>query len=887
MSRPDDERRDCLKPHLWLIRVIGVIVPRHLRADWRQEWEAELRHRERLLAEWDRLDWRNKLELLRRSLSAFWDALWLQPERWEDELIQDLRFGARMLTKNPGFTLIAALTLALGVGANTAVFSLLDASLFRALPVKDPRQLVFVQRVFSGARIRNDFPTSAFERLRELNHSFSGMAAYQSAPISGTVADQAEMLRGDFVSSDYFDVLGIGAAVGRTFTAEDDRPGSLPVAVISFGYWKRRFAQDRAAINKVILLGKVPVNVVGVTPPGFSGLTVAGKPPDVFLPMSLRSQLALKDLDRFAIGRAEDLHRIVARLKPGVGSEQARAELDSAYQHFLAQAAGADQHGNHSEKIGLKPGFRGDEELSQDVALELRILASVVGIVLLIASVNVAGLLLARGAGRASEIAVRLAVGASRFRLVRQLLTESVLLAALGGALGLLLAKWGARAFGVALSHGLNTPNTEYSPDTRALAFTAAVSLLTGVFFGLTPALAATRIDLNTILKGSEGGAKSRYVLGKSLVVAQVALSLALLIGAGLMIRSLRQLYGVDTGFERDKVLTLMAYPALLGYEREREVNLDRELLDRINALPGVQSASLALFQIYRGAGFIGPRYFETEGIRLVAGREFSTADLQSAAKVAVVSESMARKFFPDENPIGQHFGFELGGGLNIQPKTGDIQIVGVARDIRPDLWRQEWIGGFYLPFNQSPPRALGQVQFLVRAAGDPNNLIPSIRRAAQSVEKDLPLVNVKTQAEEMNEKYLGGTRSLTTLLGLFSALALALAGVGLYGTMSYTVGRRTKEIGIRTALGAQSKDIFRMALRETLLLAAIGVLIGLPLAMAARRLIASMLFGVKATDPITIAIAILVMLATAVLAGYLPARRATKVDPMGALRRE
>jgi len=517
----------------------------------------------------------------------------------------------------------------------------------------------------------------------------------------------------------------------------------------------------------------------------------------------------------------------------------------------------------------------------------LRILASVVGIVLLIASVNVAGLLLARGAGRASEIAVRLAVGASRFRLVRQLLTESVLLAALGGALGLLLAKWGASAFSIALFQGLNRPNADFSLDARALAFTGVVSLLTGVFFGIAPALVATRIDLNPILKGSEGGAKSRHVLGKSLVVAQVALSLALLIGAGLMTRSLRRLYGVDTGFERDKVLTLMAYPALLGYEREREVNLDRELLERINALPGAQSASLALFQIYRGASFVGPRYFETEGIRLVAGREFSNADLQTAAKVAVISESLARKYFPNENPIGQRFGFELGGGLNIQPKTGDIRIIGVAGDIRPDLWNQEWLGGFYLPFNHAPPRALGQVQFLVRAVGDPNNLIPAIRRATQSVDKDLPLVNIKTQAEEMDEKYLGGTRSLTTLLGFFGALALALTGIGLYGTMSYTVGGRTKEIGVRMALGAQSKDMLRMVLRESLLLTAIGILVGLLLAMATSRLIASMLFGVKATDPIAIASAILVMLTMAILAGYLPARRATKVDPMNALHRE
>jgi ABC-type antimicrobial peptide transport system permease subunit len=814
----------------------------------------------------------------------------LQPERWEDEMFQDLRFGARMMWKSPGFTFVAALTLALGIGANTAVFSLLDVLLFKALPVKDPQQLVFVNRMAPNNKTRSDFPPPAFERLRELNNSMSGLAAYQSAPISATVAGQPEMLGSDFVSSNYFDVLGVGSVLGRTFAADDDQPGQPAVAVISYGYWRRRFAKDPAAVGKTIHLGKVPVTVIGVMPPGFLGLKVAGKPAEVILPIRLRPQLALKDLDKFAIGRAADLLQIVARLKTGISSEHARAELDLIYQQFLAQTAGADQRGNHPEKIGLRPGFRGDEELPRDAALELRILASVVGIVLLIASVNVAGLLLARATGRASEMAMRLAVGASRFRLIRQLLIESVLLAALGGALGLLLAKWVASVFSVVLFQGLNTPNIDFSLDSRTLAFTAAVSFLTGVLFGLAPALAATRIDLNPILRGSEASSRSgpaRYGLGKSLVVAQVALSLTLLIGAGLMIRSLGQLYGVDTGFERDKVLTLMAYPALIGYEGEREVNLDRALLERINAVPGVESASLALFQIYRGASLVGPRYFETEGIGLVAGREFSTADMHSDAKIAVISESLARKFFPNENPIGQRFGFELGGGLNIQPKTGDIQIIGVARDIKPDLWKQEWSGGFYLPFNQAPPRALGQVQLLVRTAGDPNNLIPAIRRAAQSIEKDLPLVNTKTQAEEMNEKYLGGTRSLTTLLGFFGALAVTLAAIGLYGTMSYTVGRRTKEIGIRLALGAQSKDMFRMALGETLMLTAIGIFIGLPLAMAVCRLIAGMLFGVKATDPITIASAILVMLTISLLAGYFPARRATKIDPMDALRHE
>ncbi|MBO0858936.1 MAG: ABC transporter permease [Chloracidobacterium sp.] len=803
-----------------------------------------------------------------------------------ETLIQDLRYGARMLMKNPSFTLIAVMALALGIGANTAVFSLLDLLLFKSLPVKDPQRLVFVHRVSANNKTRNDLPASAFEWLRESNHSLSGMAAYQSAPVSAAVAGQPEMLLGDFVSSNYFDVLGVGSLLGRTFVAADDQPGQPAVAVISYGYWRRQFAHDPLVVGKTISLGKIPVTVIGVTPPSFLGLKVADRPADVTLPISLRPRLALKDLDTFAIGRAADLQQIVARLNAGVSYEQARAELDLIYQRFLAQAAGASQRNAGPEKIEFRMGFRGAEELPQNTTRALKILASVVGLILLIASVNVAGLLLALATARRQEVAVRLAIGSSRFQLIRQLLTESALLAVIGGAVGLFLARWGAGVLSVILFQVAPASPINISIDARVIAFTAAVSLITGVLFGLAPALAAIRIDLNPILKGSEGG-PVRYGLGKSLVVIQVALSLTLLIAAGLMIRSLRLLYGADTGFERDKVLTLMAYPALIGYKGEREANLDRELIERIGSVPGVQSASLALFQIYRGAFFIGPRYFETEGIGLVAGREFSTADLRSAVKIAVVSESLARKYFPNENPIGQRFGFELGGGLNIRPKAGDIQIVGVARDISPDLWKQEWIGSFYLPFHQAPPRALGQVQFLVRTAGDPNNLIPAIRRAAQSVEQDLPLVEIKTQAEEMNEKYLGGTRSLTTLLVFFSSLALTLAVIGLYGTMSYTVGRRTREIGIRIALGAQSKDMLRMALGEALLLAAIGVLLGLPLAAGASRLIKSLLFGVTVTDPMTISSAILVMLTMALLAGYFPARRATKIDPMDALRSE
>ena len=822
-------------------------------------------------------------------------------ESFVETLWQDLRFAARMLRKNPGFTAVAALTLALGIGANTAIFSLADTFLLRVLPVKDPQQLVFIRATRPKGGTQGDFSYATFEALRDHNSSFSGMFAWDGSRVSAVLNGHAELIDGDFVSGNYWDVLGVAAFLGRTFNADDDQPGKQPVAVISYDFWQRRFARDPAAVGKTLYLGRIPFTVIGVTSPRFFGRNVAGRSADVVLPMAFHFQLGLNDHDTF---------EIMARLKPDMTAEQACADLDVGFQQSLTRDVGSlispqMQQEIRAQKIVLSPGFRGESQPTENFATEIRILAGVVGIALLIASVNVASLLLARASARQKEIAVRLALGAGRARLIRQLLTESVLLAGLGGALGLLFAHWGGSLLLAVLSGSGSTIPFQLSPDPRVLVFTAGLSLLAGVLFGLAPALACARVELNPVLKGAEGHSGARAAHGrltKSLSISQVALSLSLLIGAGLLLRALQQFYAVDTGFERENIVQGWVFPALEGYDRPTEMRLYRELLEKFNATPGVQSASLSRLRMifgnwYRDAWVqgaavdvaetrqvycdpVGPRFFATMGIPLLLGREFSAADTETSPKVAIISESLARKFFPNVNPLGRRFGFDSA------QSSGDIEVIGVVKDVRHHLEEQRLPEAAWIPYTQATTEMYGQMNFLVRTTTDPASVIPALRERVRSVDKSLPLVGVETQEAEVDE-YLGDQRSMATLLSFLAALALALATIGLYGTMSYAVGRRTRELGIRFALGAQRGEVLRMVLRETMSLAVIGVAIGVPVGLAAARLLSSMLFGVKTTDAATISTAILVMCATALLAGYLPARRAIRVDPMVALRYE
>ena len=528
-----------------------------------------------------------------------------------------------------------------------------------------------------------------------------------------------------------------------------------------------------------------------------------------------------------------------------------------------------------------------------------------VGIALLVACVNIANLLLARAYSRQKEIALRLAIGAGRMRLVRQLLTESTLLAMAGGAAGLLFAKSGMGLLVAVLSLGRDPIAFDLHPNASVLAFTAGVSLLAGILFGLVPAVSGTRIDLNARLKGCEVGASSGRPpvrLAKSLVISQVALSLVLLIGAGLLIRSIRLLYHVDTGYEREKVLMAWVLPVLAGYDHTKEVGLYRELLDRMNGIPGVQSASLARMrpvfgQWYRRVrvqeatpagnqapevyyGPVGPRFFETMRIPLLLGREFSAADTEAAAKVAIISESAARILLPNQNPIGRNISFD-----GVEP-SGQIEIVAVVKDIRHRPRERQPRPAVYVPYTQATADAFGQMNILVRTAQNPSSVIATVRRQVQSLDSKLPFSRAETPKQELDE-YLGEERSLAALLALFGTLALVLASVGLYGMMSYTISRRTRELGIRIALGARKGDLLRMVLRETASMIVIGVAIGLPVSFVAAQFIASMLFGVGTSDPMAISIAVLIMFVTALTAAYIPARRATRVDPMVALRYE
>jgi predicted permease len=892
----------CAQPYWWLIALIGVIVPRRLRADWRQEWEAELRYRELLLAEWDKLNWQTKLDLLRRSLGACWDALLLQPKRWEDDMFQDLRYGVRMLLKHKIFTAVAVLSLALGIGANTAIFSLVDAALLRSLPVRDPEQLhLIVHAGERGVTEVNNFPF--FEHLRNHSQSFAGLLAFNPNQWKVTTGDETEIVAGQVVTGNYFSVLGVNALLGRTLTVEDDKvPKGHPVAVISYGYWQRRFGKDPAVLGKTITINLTPFTIIGVTPAEFFGLQV-GRSAEISVPMAMHS----------LVGSGANLGErrfwwnlpILGRLKPGVKLEQARAELDLLQQQFLTESGMRPERRKDFFVRGeLVPAHNGLAELRKQFSSPLKVLMGIVGIVLLIACANVANLLLARATVRQKELSIRLALGASRLRLIRQLLTESVLLALLGGGLGLFFAYWGAQ-FLLSFIPPKGAPLTlQLNPDARILGFTVTVSLLTGILFGLAPAWRATRGQLNSTLKDKThklSAGRARLGFGKMLIVSQLALSLLLLVGAGLFIRSLQKLRQVETGFnhwEHTLLFSIDCYGT--AYKGPKLVALQQELLEKMNVLPGVRRASLSTATPLGGGvdatrlfvvgavprsdnedinvSVVAPKYFETMGVPLVAGRDFGPQDGAQAPKVAVVSESMARHYFPNENPLGRRF------SLTKQEAGEEREIIGVVKDAKFDSLRKENTRIVYLAHQQDWTRP--SINFALRTTGDPAALLATVRHAIQSVGKDIPVTRVRTLAAQLDE-VLAQERLVATLSGFFGVLALLLACIGLYGLLTYAVSRRTHEIGIRLALGAQARDVLRLVLGETLRLVLLGVALGLGVAVAATRLISSLLFGLSATDPATLALAALLLIAVAALAGYLPARKASKVDPMVALRYE
>ncbi|MEK6299732.1 MAG: ABC transporter permease [Acidobacteriota bacterium] len=933
---------------LWLIRLIGVIVPRRLRSDWKQEWEAELRYRELMLADWDKLNWKTKLGLLWRSLGAFWDALLLQPQRWEDEMFQDIRYGVRMLLKSKGFTAVAVLSLALGIGANTALFSVVDAVLLKTLPVSEPERLVlfewqagsafrtngmrgyFSQRA-PGTRGASMFRYDIFEKLRDasaqapegpLTDFFAFAAIYE---LTAVVNDQAEIITGQAVTGGYHAGVGVQPLLGRTIAADDDDAAAAPVVVLSYKYWQERFGADPAAINQQLKLNQTLFTIIGVTPPAFMGTLQVDERPTVTVPLACEPLLLGERTGMAKAGKPGIWWlNLMGRLKPGATYEQARESLNATFQTAALEAMPPPR--KDSEPVQIDPqdyprlvaqsGSAGLMEGRKNYSATIYGLFVVVGLVLLIACANVANLLLARAALRGGEISLRLAVGAGRWRLIRQLLTESVLLAALGGAVGVLFAFWGKSAL-VAMAE----PHTAFLPagvdpslNWRVLAFTIAVSLLTGILFGLVPAWRATSLDLSTALKQSNRhtGVVSR--LSKGLVVAQVALSLLLLVGAGLFIRTMHNLQRINLGFNQENLLLFALQPNHGGYKDERLVQFYQQLFERLDNLPGVSSATfgkvpLIAHYMYNtnvllpgeteksGAEhttnrqMIRENYFSTMEIPLLRGRSFIGQDDARAPKVAVVNQTFGSKFFPDEDILGKHV-------VDTETKR-DVEIIGVVADTKYNSQRDDIEPLLYTPWLQEGPE-IGDMYFALRTSGEPAALVTAVSQAVHEMDSNLPVTAVMSQAALVQQS-LGQERLYTWLLSFFGGLALLLAAIGLSGVLAYSVAQRTNEIGVRMALGAQTGNVLRLVVWQGMKLVLVGLAVGSVSGYALTRLLASQyfearawqrqvaeqLYGVTGTDPLTFAVIASLLTLVALAACWLPARKAAQVDPLTALRHE
>ena len=777
-------------------------------------------------------------------------------------ILQDLRYGIRMLLKNYGFTTVAILSLALGIGANTAIFSLVNMILLRPLPVANPEQLVSVFPVAKDNEIQA-FSYPNYVDFRDRNEVFSGLFVTRFAPMSLSHDGNNERLWGYLVSGNYFDVLGISAAQGRTFSPEEDRtPLSHPVAVLSHGCWQRRFGADPSLVGKSITLNGHSFTVVGVMPEGFTGSEIAYTP-QLWIPVMMQEWI--EPGNNWLERRSTQNLFATGRLKPGVSAEQAKASLN-----VLAQQLGREYPDtNEGQTITLTPPGLIHPIIRGPMVSFTTVLMGTVVLVLLIACTNLANLLLARATERRKEIAIRLALGASRFRLIRQLLTESVLLSLAGGAFGFLLAVWLIDLI-MAFKPPVNFPLTiDLKIDMRVFAFSLLVSLLTGVLFGLVPALQATKPELVPALKDvtSQAGAR-RSRLRSSLIIAQIALSLVLLIAAGLVVRTLQHLQMMGPGFDPENRLTMSVDVGLQGYDKTRGQQFYHQLIERVSSLPGVKSASLADFiplslnynstDIYvegqapvRGANVptamdasVGLNYFATLGIPLVEGREFSAQDNEESPRVVIVNETFARRFFPGPNPIES----AVGKRVRWRSDSPLAQIIGVARDGKYFSIAEAPRPFIYFPLLQSYS---SNAILLVRTSSDPKAMISSIRSEVQKLDANLPVYDVKTLTEHMGLS-LFPARVAATLLGSFGLLALLLAAIGIYGVMSYSVAQRTREIGIRIALGAQPREVLKLVAREGMTMAVLGLVIGLVAAFAVMRLMSSLLYGVSATDPIT-----------------------------------
>jgi putative ABC transport system permease protein len=831
-------------------------------------------------------------------------------------LWQDIRFGARVLAKNPAFTAIAVLTLALGIGANTAIFSLINQILLRRLPVPNPTELVVLHapgpvtgHVSDDGDYSESFSYLMYKNLRDSTSRLCNMLARYNFDASIADHGKTERATGELVSGNYFEALGVGPAIGRVFTMDDDRvPGGHPLVVLSHSYWSRHFGGDPAVLNKSLLVNNVEMTVIGVARDGFSGVQV-GKSPDVFVPLMMTAVMT-QQRDTLE-GWNNYWMKVLARRKPGVSNEQLTAALNTYYHPLLEQQLVTIKGWNDqkrqaflNKKIALTPGSRGRLVAQRDAGGPLTAMFAMVALVLLIACTNVANLLLARGAARNREFAIRGALGATRGRIVRQLLIESLLCAAGGGLLGVLLGSWLIGILTAMVVDNAGISGLVPRLDSTVLAFAGAATFFSGILFGVLPAWRVTRSSLSDVIKdqGSTSSASVSHVrFRKVLVAGQVAFTMLLLAGATLFVRTLWNLRSIDLGLRTENVFSFSIAPALNGYDAQRGVALVDQLRARVASVPGVRAVASANIAALTGSDEgsnitpqggiqlpeelqdvnyinVSANYFSTLGIPLVSGREFRESDGPTSPKVAVASKSMVKRFFPGQNPIGMHFAF--GGGKNTKP---DIEIVGVVKDVKQDHVHSITINPYvYVPYSQRPQ--FSSMTLYVNSARDPQQLGPELQSQVRELDPNLPVYDVKT-LQRLVEEDLFPARIVAGLAGTFASLAALLAALGIYGVLAYLVVQRTREIGIRMALGAEPGDVRWLVVKEVGSMVVAGVAVGLPLAYGVARFSESLLYGVHAGNPVAYALGLVLIALVALAACYLPARRATRVDPLVALR--
>jgi macrolide transport system ATP-binding/permease protein len=869
-----------------------------------------------------RRDFGNELRL-KEGIREMWTGSFLQ------QLAQDLRYGWRSLAKSPLFTVMAVLSLSLGIGANTAIYSVMDAIMIRALPVHKPDELVVLNwrakpgptvvqdhtgseyQEPGGRKTSPDFPWPAFELLREHNQVFSALFAYQNAgALNLVVRGQAEIGFVEFVSGNFFSGLGIVPASGRLIDESDNRGGASQVAVLSYPYWRARFGADPAAVGQVVRINNIPFTIAGVAPPEFFGVA-PGTAPLIYVPIANRPSLARNfgnEQDTMFIDPHFYWVDLMGRLRPGVTLEHAQAEMAAEFHQFVNASAANEQERANLPGLWLEEGGSGIDSLRRQYSKPLFVLMTMVAFILAIACANIANLLLARAAARRREIAVRLSLGASRMRVLRQLLTESVLLALPGGILGLGVAAAGIRFLVWLLAGGRETFSLRAELDWRILGLTLAVACVAGILFGLAPALQATRVEITRALKETRASEPrrrgQRFGLSQILVVSQIALSLLLVLGAALFVRTLANLHSVEVGFNPERLLTFSLDASQAGYKGPALTAFYAGLDERFRGLPGVRAATVSDTPLAGGAVHtagvilpgapeqaerdrpqvyldqVGPAFFETLQIPILLGRPISERDAAGAPAVTIVNEVFAKKYFPGQSPIGRRFGIDTS-------KAGELTIIGVAKNARYSSLKTEIPPVAYIAYQQDilkrPP--IGMV-FELRTVGNPLTLAETIRKIVHESAPSVPVTRMGTH-EQLIDNRLVQERTFANLCTAFAVLALLIASVGLYGTMAYAVSRRTNEIGIRMALGAERRRIVWMVLREVLLLDAAGLGIGLVCAWGALPAIKSFVFGIKPSDPLAIVTATAILTVALVLAGSLPAERASRIDPLSALRHE